>query len=204
MFAPRQQRGQAAIEYGLLIALVCLSCLVLFIPTIIIYQWMRQVRHADRTTAFMFAIGFTTLMGLLAHEAKHLAQHHKCCEDETEDEYEDESIDNPGCECCEAGCLCPAFDCGCRCSRDGDRFCCGREFAPCSCGIDCECCCNLNNCLDCGNCCHAADEEPHCDCPPDCDCCCNKARCPDCGGPVSADDEKKGQAEQDDRAAGSE
>jgi hypothetical protein len=195
MFEPRRQRGQSQIEYGLLIALVCLSSLVLFIPTIIVYQWMRRVRHADRTTSFMFAVGFTTLMGLLAHEAKHLAQyHHECCPED-----EDKSPGDAGCECCEAGCLCPAFDCSCRCSRDGDRFCCGRESAPCSCGEDCDCCCNRNNCPYCGNCCWSAGDAVHCGCPSDCGCCCNKARCPDCAGPNPVEDEKKDQAERDDR-----
>lgn len=214
MFEPRYQRGQSLVEYGLLIALVCLSSLVLFIPTIIVYQWMRQVRHADRTTSFMFAIGFTTLMGLLAHEAKHVdispvaalrtaiaktveMADHSGANAWLEDE--DESPGDAGCECCEAGCLCPAFDCSCRCSRDGDRFCCGRESAPCSCSEDCDCCCNRNNCPDCGNCCWSAGDATHCDCPPDCGCCCNKARCPDCAGPDPVEDEKKDQTERDDK-----
>jgi hypothetical protein len=141
------ERGQSLVEYALLMALVCLAALVLFIPTIIVYQWMRHVRHADRTTSFLFAIGFTVLMNVLSRRAAHMHDHHchECCDDEAE-----EDIPNPGCECCEWGCVCPAGDGCCRCSRDGDRDCCARSAESCcDCGDNCDC--GEDNCPDCGD-----------------------------------------------------
>ena len=151
-------RGQSLVEYALLVALVCLAAMMFFIPTIIVYQWMRHVRHADRTTSFLFAIGFTALMNMAAHRAGHLRlrHHHECCDGEEEPDFP-----NPGCECCEFDCVCPAGAGCCRCGREGDRDCCGRTgITRCDCGGDCDC--------------YGGDKE--CDCGDDCNCCCNQRR----------------------------
>jgi hypothetical protein len=58
------ESGQTLVEYGLIVALVALIPLT-FVPVTIAYQYMRRVRHTDRKTAFLVAIGFTMLIGML-------------------------------------------------------------------------------------------------------------------------------------------
>ena len=197
------ERGQSLVEYGLLIATVCLvvigmlfSAVLLFMPTIIVYQWMLQVRHADRTGSFLAAIGFTVLWGFVygyaARQSAEVAKSGKglaallghggddgCCDDDDDRSSCCGSLSGIS-GCCEGDCN-TGCDCGPDCGIDCD---CSSSTA-CDCGPACGCCCDGDTkCPECSDvCCSRGVEVPRCDCGPDCGCCCNKGGCAQCPGP---------------------
>jgi hypothetical protein len=99
------QSGQTLVEYGILVFLVVVvvASVFLLIPASLVYLYMRT-RHADRRTAFLVAVGFTLLIGLLnaylarSRQGRNCAKT-RCCARE--------------CDCCDGECSCCSENCQC-------------------------------------------------------------------------------------------
>jgi Flp pilus assembly protein TadB len=100
------QSGQSLVEYGLLIFLVVsiVASVFLLFPAVLIYLYMRQGRHLDRRTAFLMAVGFTLVIGLIN---AYLSQGRQC------NDCAKARCCTQECNCCEEECSCCSKNCRC-------------------------------------------------------------------------------------------